>query len=365
MAERFLPIFELTRGRIVESIHYGAIAVVDSHGKLLYSLGDPQTVAFLRSSAKPFQVLPFVERGGVEHYGFTPKELALSCASHETAQIHLDAVKALQEKIGIQESDLQCGPHLPGDPDMLKSVIINHITPTANFNNCSGKHTAMLAHAKMRGLPLNTYLDREHPIQQDILSTFAEMCQYDRSKVELGTDGCSAPNFALPLYNAALGFARLCDPQSAVGFPRELSEARASACQRITSAMTSHSEMISGYGEFDCELMKVGAGKIITKRGAEGFQAIGLLPGAINSTSPGIGIAFKVMDGDASRMDDQLESTARVRPAVTLEILRQLGALSEEQLKALSAFGPNRILKNHRGLVTGESRPAFKLMQKG
>ena len=92
MTERFQPIFEATRGRIVESIHYGAIAVVDSHGQLLYSYGDPQTVAFLRSSAKPFQALPFVERGGVEHFGFTPRELALSCASHETAQMHLDAV---------------------------------------------------------------------------------------------------------------------------------------------------------------------------------------------------------------------------------------------------------------------------------
>ncbi len=354
MNERSLPILELTRGHIVEATHTGSIAVVDVSGKLIASYGDPQTVAFLRSSAKPFQVLPFVERGGVEHFGFTSKELALSCASHETAQMHLDAVRTLQEKIGIQESDLQCGPHLPGDPAMFRSVIINHIKPTANFNNCSGKHTAMLAHAKMRGLPLNTYLEREHPIQQDILTTFAEMCEYERAKIELGTDGCSAPNFALPLYNAALGFARLCDP-------RDLADARASACRKITSAMAAHSEMISGYGEFDCELMKVGDGRIITKRGAEGFQAIGLLPGAIHATSPGIGIAFKVTDGDASRMNDQLESAARVRPAVTLEILRQLGALNEGQLKALSAFGPNIILRNHRGLVTGESRPVFQL----
>jgi len=363
MTERFLPLFELTRGRIVESVHSGSIAVVNVSGKLIASYGDPQTVTFLRSSAKPFQVLPFVERGGVEHFGFTPRELALSCASHETAQIHLDAVKTLQEKIGIQESDLQCGPHLPSDPAMLKSVIINNIQPTANFNNCSGKHTAMLAHAKMRGLPLENYLDVTHPIQQDILSTFADICKYDRAKIELGTDGCSAPNFALPLYNAALGFARLCDPQSAAGFPRDLSDVRASACRKITSAMTSHSEMISGYGEFDCELMKVGKGKIITKHGAEGFQAIGLLPGTLNPTSPGVGIAFKVTDGDASRINDQLESAARVRPAVTLEILRQLGALNEEQLKALSSFGPNKILKNYRGIVTGESHPVFKLVQ--
>ena len=220
MTERFQPLFEVTRGNIVESIHYGAIAIVASNQKLLYSYGDPQTVAFLRSSAKPFQALPFVERGGVEHFGFTPRELALSCSSHETAQIHLDAVKALQKKIGIKESDLQCGAHLPGDPEILKKVIINHITPTANFNNCSGKHTAMLAHAKMRGLPLETYLERDHPIQQDILTTFAEMCGIENNQVELGTDGCSAPNFAVPLLNAAFGFARLCDPVITFQFAR-------------------------------------------------------------------------------------------------------------------------------------------------
>jgi L-asparaginase II len=346
------PILELTRGRVVEAIHLGSIAIVDSTGKLLLSHGDPHTVAFLRSSAKPFQALPFVERGGVEHFNFTQSELAISCASHETAQLHLDTVRAMQAKIGIQEDDLQCGAHLPGDSAMLRMVIKQDITPTANFNNCSGKHSAMLAHAKMRGLPLENYLDRAHPIQQDILATFSEMCGIEKEKVELGVDGCSAPNFAVPLVNAALGMARLCDP-------RGLSEARATACRKITSAMIAHPEMVSNYGEFDCELMKAGAGKIITKRGAEGFQIIGLMPGVYGEN--GVGIAFKVTDGDASRMNDDLESSTRVRPAVALEILRQLKALDDAQLKSLAKFGPTKQLKNYRGLLTGESYPVFQL----
>ncbi len=348
----FEALLEIRRGEIVESTHFGSIAVVDSQGTLLHSHGDPNTVAFLRSSAKPFQVLPFVERGGVEHFGFTPRELALACASHETAQIHLEAVAALQAKVGIRESDLQCGPHLPGDPDMLKQVIKNGIPPTANFNNCSGKHTAMLAHARMRGLPLDTYLSTDHPIQRDILTCFAEMCGVSTESVEPGVDGCSAPNFAVPLHNAALAMARLCDP-------RELGETRAAACNKITAAMTAHSEMVSNFGEFDCELMKAGRGKIVTKRGAEGFQIAGILPGVIHER--GVGIAFKVTDGDPGRMDEELRSRARVRPAVTLEILRQLGALDEVQLQALSQFGPKRILKNHAGIITGSSYPVFQL----
>lgn len=346
------PLLELTRGNVVEAIHRGSIAVVSADGNLLNSYGDPNTVAFLRSSSKPFQVLPFVEAGGVEHYNYTQPELALSCASHDTAQIHLDAVVGMQKKIGIEENQLQCGPHLPSDASKLRDVIQQNITPTSNFNNCSGKHTSMLAFAKMRGLSLENYLAIDHPIQQDILHTLADMCRIDAKDIQLGTDGCSAPNFALPLYHSALGMARLCDP-------RELPHARASACKKIIDAMTSHPEMISNFGEFDCELMKTGAGKIVTKRGAEGFQIIGIMPGVIHER--GVGIAIKVSDGDKSSMNNQLESNSRVRPPVTLEILRQLGALTEVQMQALAAFGPEKILKNYAGLVTGKLYPTFKL----
>jgi L-asparaginase II len=348
------PLFEVTRGRVTESVHYGSIAVVDSKGTLIASYGDPQMVAFLRSSAKPFQVLPFVERGGVEYFGFTPRELSLSCASHEGSEMHVQAVRQLQEKIGIEEGNLQCGTHLPGDVAELKKLIVHDLKPTTNHNNCSGKHTAMLAHAKMRDLPFENYLDLDHPVQRDILTTFAWMCKIPVEQVELGTDGCSAPNFAVPLYHAALGFARMCDPG---GLPEE----RAQACRKITSAMSAYPEMASGYGEFDEQLMQAGNGKIITKRGAEGYQIVGLLPGTRGADSPGLGIAIKVLDGDASRMGMELESSNRVRPAVTIEILRQLGVLSPEQEQALSGFGPEKSITNHRGIVTGMSHPVFKL----
>ncbi|HEX6269950.1 MAG TPA: asparaginase [Anaerolineales bacterium] len=348
------PLFEVTRGDLVESVHYGSIAVVSANEKLVSSYGDPQTVAFLRSSAKPFQVLPFVEHGGVEKFGLTPRELAIACASHEGNDLHVKTVEGIQKKVGIDECNLQCGVHLPSDVDAFKSLIVNAQELTANRNNCSGKHSAMLAYAKMCGLPLENYLDLGHPIQQDILVAFAEMCLLPVKEIGLGTDGCSAPNFAVPLYHAALGFARLCDP-------RGLPEARASACRQITSAMTTHPEMVSGYGEFDCELMKVGEGKIVCKRGAEGYQIIGLLPGALGPDSYGAGIALKVSDGDASRMSLDLAHNNRVRPAVVVEILRQLGALTLKQEQALAVFGPEKSIKNHRGLVTGRSRPLFKL----
>jgi L-asparaginase II len=261
---------------------------------------------------------------------------------------------SILEKAGINESGLQCGAHMPGDVPAFKRLIANDEAPTPIRNNCSGKHSAMLAYAKMRGLPLDNYLDFDHPIQQDILASFADMCLLPPNQVQPGIDGCSAPNFAVPLYNAALAFARLADPH-------DLAQSRASACQEITSAMTTDPEMISGPGEFDCRLMQVGAGKIVCKRGAEGYQAIGLLPGAIRSGSPGIGIALKIMDGDLGQRRPDLGAYSRVRPAVTLEVLKQLVALSEAQLSELEEFGPVKPVKNHRGIVVGESRPTFTL----
>jgi L-asparaginase II len=299
-------------------------------------------------------VLPFVERGGVEYFQFTPRDLSLSCASHEGSEMHVQAVIALQNKTGVEESYLQCGAHMPGDVNELKSLIVHNQQPRTNHNNCSGKHTTMLAHAKMRGLPLEDYLDINHPIQKDILASFAEMCMLTLDQIQLGIDGCSAPNFAVPMYNAAYAFARLCDPNA-------LSDTRASACRKITSAMTSYPEMVSGYGEFDEQLMRTGEGKIVCKRGAEGYQIVGVLPGVLSPDSPGIGITVKVSDGDASRLGSGLESTNRVRPAVVVEILRQLGVLSSKQEQALAAFGPEKPIANHRGLVTGTSRPTFRL----
>jgi len=338
----------------MESVHYGSIAVVDSNGKLIKPYGDPQAVAFLRSSAKPFQVLPFVERGGVEYFGLTSRELAIACASHEGSDLHVQTVEEIQKKTGVEENHLKCGVHLPGDVEAFKKIILNNEQPTPNRNNCSGKHSAMLAHARMRGLPLENYLNLDHPIQLNILASFAEMCMLPLKEIQLGIDGCSAPNFAVPLYNAALAMARLCDP-------RELSDERASACRKITSAMTTYPEMISGYGEFDEQLMRAGKGKIVCKRGAEGYQLVGLLPGVLSLDSPGIGIALKVSDGDASRMSIDLVQSPRVRPAVTLEILRQLGAFSSKQEQALASFGPVKPVKNHRGIVTGQARPVFEL----
>ncbi|PJB67387.1 MAG: asparaginase [Anaerolineae bacterium CG_4_9_14_3_um_filter_57_17] len=347
VTEHFEPVFELIRGKIVESVHYGAAAIVDSHGRLLAWLGDPQTVTFLRSTAKPFQALPFIERGGHEKFGLTAREIALICASHSGTDEHVAAVKTMQAKIGVTVDDLKCGFHYPYHEATADAMKARGELPTPYRHNCSGKHTGMLAHAKLRGLPIENYLDLDHPVQVSILQTFAEMCDLPQKEVELGIDGCSAPNFADPLYNAALGYARLCDPFG-------LSAARTQACRTITSAMTHHPDMVGGPERFDTRLMEVGRGRIVVKGGAEGYQGIGLLPGALGADSPGIGIAIKISDGD---------SLARARHGVGLAILQALGALNAAQLAEMSSYGPGVNLYNFRKLQVGFSRPAVKLQK--
>ncbi len=356
---QYLPMLELTRGEAqadgsypkidtVESIHFGAAAVVDAGGNLLAWYGDPQTVTYLRSSAKPFQAMPFFERGGQEYYHLTLREVALVCASHSGTDEHVRTVQAIQGKTGVSESDLLCGTHPVFDEATAQALRSRNELPTPNRHNCSGKHTGMLAYARMEKLAIENYIDPQHPIQQTIRTTFAEMCNLPVEKVAVGTDGCSAPNFGAPLYHAALGFARLCDPQNGRVSPSR----RVDACRTIGAAMTSNPDMIGGPGRFDTLLMQAFQGKVVAKAGAEAFQALGLMPGVLRPGSPGIGIAFKISDGD---------STGRARRAVGLEILRQLGVLSAIDMESLAAFGPVFPIFNWRKLRVGQARPCFTL----
>jgi L-asparaginase II len=346
----YLPVFELTRGNQVESVHFGAIAVVDLYGRLVAHYGNPKTVTFLRSSAKPFQLLPFLERGGKSYYGLNQTEIAVMCASHSGTDMHVAVIQGIQSRAGFGEDALQCGVHMPGDEATAEALQQRGEQPTPNRHNCSGKHTGMLAYAQMTGrrYPDLSYLSPQHPIQQEILCTFAEMSALPQDEVELGTDGCSAPNFAIPLYNAAYAYARLCDPEAGQVGPPE----RASACHQVTGAMMHSPEMIAGPGKFDTRLMQVTRNKLVSKGGAEGYQGIGVMAGVLAPGAPAIGIAFKISDGD---------ERGKIRSAVALEILRQLGVLSQNELLELKNFGPVFEVRNWRELLVGQGRPDFIL----
>lgn len=346
MAESgFSPVFSLSRGGQQESLHYGAIAVVALNGDLLASYGDPYQMAFLRSAAKPFQVMPFVLAGGLAHYGITAQELALMCASHSGTDEHVTILHDLMLKTGIRQDQLLCGVHPPFHEPTAERMQWDGEVPTPERHNCSGKHTGMLAYARMRGWDLKSYVDLQHPLQQEILVLYAEMAGMQADQLAVGIDGCSAPNWAAPLYNSALAYARLADPAG-------LSPAQAEACVQIAGAMRAHPDMVGGPERFDTELMRVAEGQMVTKVGADGFQAIGMAPSVLGAGAPAVGIALKIADGDARKWASH---------AVTLEVLRQLGALSAGQLEQLSAYGPQRAVTNWSGATVGVAEPVFTL----
>lgn len=327
------------RGETIESVHRGHLIVVDGAGKTLCALGDPETVTFWRSSAKSFQSIPFLADGAAERYGFSDKEIALACGSHSGEAAHVETAAKMLEKIGLTEADLRCGAHSPFDERRAVEMIRRDETPTQLHNNCSGKHAAMLACAKHAGANPETYEQPENPVQQRILDCVAKFSGVQREEIKIGIDGCAAPNFAIPIRAMALSFARLVFPPTS--FDDEMRE----ACRRIVSATISYPEMIGGTDRLDTLIMQTAHGKIVSKIGAEGVYSAGVLPSPEWKT--GLGIAFKIEDGDDKR----------ARAVVLIELLRRLKILDANALADISPLS----LTNRRGAAVGRVEASFDL----
>jgi L-asparaginase II len=334
---------EVWRGPIIESRHSGHLIALDSHGSTICSLGSPESVTYLRSSGKPFQALPVVSSGAADRFGFTEREVAIACGSHNGEQIHVDTVRSMLGKIGLDESALKCGAHEPYSVDVACELIRKGEQPTPIQNNCSGKHAAMLALAKHLGAPTETYDELSNPVQQMILRAVSDFSDVPMEHIAIGTDGCGVPVFGISVRAMALMYARL------VSAPPSMPAEIRATCQRIINAMINFPEMIGGTKDrLDTELIRAAGGKLISKIGAEGVYTVGVLPSAVWPN--GIGFALKIEDGDDKR----------ARPPAVIDALRQFGVLSASQLETLSSYSP-AVITNRRGDRTGEARAAFTL----
>lgn len=339
---------EVTRGDRVESRHRGSIAVVAPDGELIASYGDPDELVFIRSAAKPFQLAPFVASGRFDRYDFpAPTEaLAIFAASHSGEDRHVRTVQALLRVGGLTRDVLACGLHPPFDVETAHRLIRDGEPLTALRHNCSGKHAAMALHAKAAGWPIETYWEPEHPIQQLALDTVAAVSGVARSDIATATDGCGVVSFGLPLRGLALAFARLADPTG-------LSDASLRApLERVRDAMMAHPELVAGERRrLDTALMRAVPGRLVSKAGAEGVAAIGLVAGARGRGRSAAGLAIKIEDGDASN---------RARNVVSCHVLRELGVIADGDLEKLKEYTSPPIL-DPRGEPAGEVRPAFSL----
>ena len=334
MAPPPVPLAIVTRGGATESVHYGCVAVVDAAGSLLFSAGDPRHLTTTRSALKPLQAIPFVARGGVERFGYSQEQVALLCASHSGEPRHVEAVADMLRRADCTVDQLQCGVHPPLYYTAREELPPSDARFTALHHNCSGKHSGMLAYCRLCGAPTPTYLAYDHPLQQVIREAVAHLTGVPERELVPGIDGCSAPNYAVPLDRLAYAFARL----AAIADDPRFGTAPAS----LAAAMTAHPEMVSGERRNDLILMRAGRGDWVTKVGAEGVQAVGV-------RSRGLGIALKVIDGNARGL----------HPA-TVAVLDQLGLLDDAQRAELGAWR-EPVLRNFRGLETGKVTPVVAL----
>ena len=339
-----MPLVEITRGLSTESLHRGVIAIVDSEGQIVASLGNIETPCWYRSAAKPFQTIPIIATGAADHFTLTPKELAVITASHSGESIHLETVSSILTKIGSMESELLCGAHLPFDESAARQLIAENRQPQNLHNNCSGKHSGMLALAKFIGEPTADYVNPQHRIQQQILTILTEFAEVPADEIGIAIDGCSAPVFSVSILEMARSYARLVGVRHTNVKPEV-----AAAAERVVDAMTEFPEMVGGsHNRLDTDLMRVAHGQIVSKVGAEGVQLIGVKP--CSKYPKGLGIAIKIEDGN----------TSRARDPVVIETLRQLELLDDNQLAQLSNYSQTTIF-NHRKIKVGEIRTCFKL----
>ncbi|MCE8512514.1 asparaginase [Ruegeria pomeroyi] len=277
---RPVPMAELWRGALLESVHMGHAVVCDSSGQVVRSWGDPGLVMYPRSSSKMIQALPLLSSGAAAKYGLGTEQMALACASHNGAAIHTHRVNDWLGQLGLGDGDLRCGPQDPDDRPEHERLIRAYESPCQVHNNCSGKHAGFLTLGRhLEAGP--EYHEIDHPVQQAALAAFEEVT--GEASPGYGIDGCSAPNFATSLTGLARAMAWFASA-------RDRSDRQSQAAAQLTEAMMKHPELVAGEGRACTELMRAMGGRVAIKTGAEAVF-VAILP------EQRLGVALKITDG--------------------------------------------------------------------
>ncbi|WP_242679131.1 asparaginase [Rhodobacter calidifons] len=322
-----VPMLEVWRGGLLECVHQGHAVICDAKG-IVAAWGNPEAVIFPRSSAKMIQALPLIETGAADARGLSDRHLALACASHRGARVHVDLAGRWLADLGLAETDLRCGAHEPGDRAERDRLVEAHEKPCQLHNNCSGKHSGFLTVTQhLKAGP--EYVEIDHPLQRAIRAATEEVT--GETVAGWGVDGCSAPNFAMSVTGLAKAMATY-------AVAREGRGAREDAMHRLTRAMAAHPHLVAGEGETCTELMRAMGGKVAIKGGAEAVY-VGIVP------EKGLGIALKVVDGGY-----------RAAEAAIAALLARVGVLDPAHPAAVRRMAG--IQRNWRGLETGALRIA-------
>ncbi|MEO5672958.1 MAG: asparaginase [Ramlibacter sp.] len=330
----FVPLIETLRGGTLECVHFGAVAVADRQGRVVAQAGDPHWVTFTRSTLKALQALPFMQGGGPKALGFTREQVAMMCSSHSGEAMHVEQVQGMLDKAGLTYKALQCGCHMPYFAEHGVAPAPKPGEYDERHNNCSGKHAGFLSWCVQHGQPVGNYLAPAHPLQQAIRREVARVVGFAPEDLKAGVDGCSAPNYAMPLAHLARAYARLAGGAQDAEFGESFAQ--------LADAMTAHPDLVSGTNRADQAFMRAGRGDWVVKAGADGVQAFA-------SRGRGQGFALKVSDGNKVAVI-----------AATVAVLDQLGWLDARQRDELRPWRSEAIA-NAKGTRVGERKVVFAL----
>lgn len=318
-----VPIVEVTRSGLVESVHMGDVAVVDAEGRLVAYAGEPDRLLFARSCMKPLQATVSMSLALLD---FTDREVAVMCASHNAEPDHVSAVRSLLARGGVAEDALQCPSVRPWDEE---TAAADPRTRAIN-SDCSGKHAGMLSACRAQGWPLETYREADHPMQQAVLAAVRKIL--GQQDVPTGVDGCGVVVHGMPLTSLARIYALL-------SVPDRWGELAPHALRAVT-AMRSEPYLVAGRNRPETALMEV-TEDVVAKAGAEALMCAGIV-------GRGLGLAVKVRDGGS-----------RAAGPAAIRVLHQLGHLDQRQMDRLAPFARPPVLGG--GRPVGETRAVVEL----
>ncbi|MCM3110879.1 asparaginase [Lederbergia lenta] len=327
-------LIEETRNGLVENVHQGLISGVNDQLQSLYQVGNEEQYVYFRSAAKPIQALPIFLSDVISKYDITDEEAALFTASQRGEKYHIAALESLLKKLPVQEEDLFCAAAYPLNAEPKEEMIGNHGAKRKLYHNCAGKHLGFMALCIDKGYPIQGYWEKDHPLQQQIISILSVLSEVPALKIKVGIDGCGVPVFAIPLKNMAITYLKLACPDLI-----EDKDIR-QAVITMTKVMNAQPNIVASE-HFICSVL-LRDENIVAKGGAQGVYCFGL-------KNERKAFALKVLSGSED-----------VWPNIVASTLEQINYKNKHTITSLRELRPS-VVKNDAGLIVGEIKEMFIL----
>ena len=251
------------RSNLVESSHNAKVLIKRVDGRVILSTGNENDYIYPRSSIKIFQALPFVESKAVKKFKLSLKTVALACSSHRGEKYHIKEINNWLKKINVKEKVLKCGSHYPLNDNEKVKILSSNKKIDQRYNNCAGKHLAMITSCLINNYNLNSYLAFEHPHQKKIRKIFEKFSNTKIKKENYGIDGCSAPQYSFQIKNISNMLCNLIKAYDEKFYYN-------SEVKFLINCIIKNPKYIGGTDSLDSRIMSICNEKVFCKGGAEG-----------------------------------------------------------------------------------------------